>query len=79
MKLKPQAQAPKRRFSLPLGHQAFMVSEHGFSCTNCAFLKSRDEMLCGEPNFVRWNGSERIPVDSPEQLDHACSDWFEPK
>lgn len=52
------------------------VPKGGSMCGNCKFLKDREEKICGEPNFVKWNGSNIIPTND---LESYCSMWYEPK
>lgn len=59
----------------PKDHKPAMRVPHGGSmCANCKYLKDREKGLCGEPNFVKWNGSDKIPG----KIDEFCSDWYEP-
>ena len=63
----------RKKVSYPKDHQPGMpVPKGGSMCYNCKFLKDEENGLCGEPNFIKWNGSEKIPGDI-----HAyCSDWY---
>jgi hypothetical protein len=65
----------KANFKLPADHKPGMrVPEGGSMCANCEYLKDAEKGLCGNPHFVKWNGSAQIPGDI-----HAyCSDWYEP-
>ena len=63
------------KFVLPSDHKPGMrVPEGGSMCANCEYLKDRDKGLCGEPNFIKWNGSNKIPG----QINAYCSDWYQP-
>lgn len=44
-------------------------------CANCKFLKDPQKKICGEPNFIAWNGSSLIPGE----INAYCSDWYMPK
>jgi len=44
-------------------------------CANCRFLKDREKRICGNEDFVAWNGSEIIPG----AVDEYCSDWYMPR
>lgn len=60
---------------LPRGHLPGMrVPYGGSSCGNCRFGNVKTN-TCSEPNFIRWNGSRRIPV----LMDEYCSDWWQPR
>lgn len=62
------------KVSYPADHKPGMkVPKGGSSCSNCKFLKD-DKKSCGEPNFVKWNGSPIIPG----RIDSYCSDWYMP-
>lgn len=50
------------------------VPKGGTSCNNCEYLKDREKMICGESNFIKWNGSNKIPAKSPDEY---CSIWWE--
>lgn len=64
-----------RSIDLPRGHSPGMrVSHGGSSCATCRFGNVRTG-TCREPNFVRWNGSRRIPAP----MSSYCSDWWQPK
>jgi hypothetical protein len=59
----------------PADHKPGMaVPKGGSNCANCEYLKDADKKLCGEENFVRWNGSATIPGE----IDSYCSDWYSP-
>jgi len=65
----------------PPNHQAAMrVPKGGSMCKNCKFLKDAENRICGEPNFIAWEGegkpagSDRIPLP----IDEYCSDWYGP-
>jgi hypothetical protein len=51
------------------------VPKGGSMCANCKFLKDPKKRICGEPNFIAWNGSEIIPL----AIDQYCSDWYQPR
>jgi hypothetical protein len=38
-------------------------------------LEDAEKKICGEPNFVEWNGSSTIPGE----IDAYCSDWYMPR
>lgn len=60
----------------PKGHQpGLKVPKGGSMCANCKFLKDPKKRICGEPNFIRWNGSSLIPGN----IDEYCSDWYKPR
>lgn len=64
-----------RKFTLPADHKAGMrVTKGGSMCANCEYLKDRAKGLCGNPGFIAWNGSNKIPAPIHEY----CSDWWEP-
>lgn len=44
-------------------------------CANCRYLKDAKERICGNKDFVQWNGSNVIPGP----VDQYCSDFYEPK
>ena len=56
------------------------IPDGGTSCNNCEYLKDRKKMLCGNPDFIAWEGpnkpagSAKIPADSPTEY---CSIWWE--
>jgi hypothetical protein len=57
----------------PPDHQPGMrVPKGGSMCKNCEYLKDAEKKICGEENFVRWNGSPVIPGE----IDSYCSDWY---
>ncbi len=61
------------KFILPAGHSPGMrVPEGGSMCANCEYLGKNN--TCKNENFVRWNGSNKLPASANEY----CSDWFEP-
>lgn len=65
----------ERKAEYPADHKAGMaVPKGGSSCANCKFYKG--DMKCGSEYFIKWNGSENIPADEPDEY---CSDWFMPK
>lgn len=60
----------------PADHQPGMeVTKGGSMCANCKFLADAEKRICGEPNFIAWNGSEIIPA----AIDRYCSNWWKPK
>lgn len=62
--------------NFPRDHKPGMrVPKGGSMCANCKFLKDAENRICGEPNFIAWNGSEVIPG----KVDEYCSDWYMPK
>lgn len=68
---------PKRgKAEYPPDHQPGMrVPEGGSCCANCEYLKDAEQGLCGNPYFVQWNGSDKIPAP----VEEYCSDWYEPE
>jgi hypothetical protein len=57
----------------PDDHKGGMaVPPGGSNCLKCRFLQDKDTKICGEPNFIQWNGGSVIKGD----LDSYCSDWF---
>ena len=62
-----------KNFALPPNHQPGMaVPKGGSSCASCEYFKG--DMKCGQPDFIKWNGSDKIPAKSPDEY---CSDWWE--
>ena len=58
----------------PKDHKLGMgVPVGGSDCDKCEYLKG--ERRCGNSYFVRWNGSEHIPL----KTDRYCCDFFEAK
>ena len=67
--------AANRKPNLPPDHQAGMqVPKGGSMCANCEYLKDAAKRICGNENFIAWNGSNVIPAP----VDEYCSDWYEP-
>jgi hypothetical protein len=68
----------KGGFVLPLTHEAGMevppADLGGAVCENCYFLGD-DRKTCTEINFIRWNGSPKLP----KPANRYCSDWFQQK
>jgi len=57
----------------PASHQPGMrVPKGGSMCANCRFLKDAKNRICGEPNFIAWNGSDVVPLP----INEYCSDWY---
>jgi hypothetical protein len=50
------------------------VPKGGSSCSNCEYLKDAEKMLCGQEDFIVWNGSSKIPAGKPDEY---CSIWWE--
>jgi hypothetical protein len=48
------------------------VPKGGSMCKNCRFLRDPEKRICGSLDFIRWNGSEVIPLP----IDEYCSDWY---
>ena len=64
-----------KSFTFPPDHQPGMrVPKGGSNCEKCKYLKDPEKKICGNSDFVKWNGSEIIPGE----IDSYCSDWFEP-
>lgn len=60
---------------LSKGHSPGMrVSRGGSSCATCRFGDVNTN-TCSEPNFIRWNGSRKLPAPA----DSYCSDWWQPR
>lgn len=58
----------------PSNHKPGMaVPRGGSSCQSCEYYKGN--MICGQKDFILWNGSEHIPAERPDEY---CSDWYEP-
>jgi hypothetical protein len=56
---------------LPENHKLGMkVTKGGSMCDNCRYLAS--ETTCGNPRFVRWNGSATLPEPDNE---YCCDLW----
>jgi hypothetical protein len=75
-------------FQLPAGHKPFMVLQPGeeYSCANCRFHERTDKNahLCRAPAYEKFMGTKTL-VDpetkeplTDEEVERACSDWFEP-
>lgn len=52
------------------------VPRGGTMCANCEYLVDAQKKICGEPNFIAWNGSKFIPTDDVHEY---CSIWWSPK
>lgn len=56
--------------------------EQPTSCDSCEYLKDREKMLCGNPDFIAWAGpnkpakSDKIPATDPKKY---CSIWWDQK
>ena len=60
----------------PSDHEAGLrVPKGGSSCASCKYLKDREERICGNPYFVRWNNGSNV---IPGKIDEYCSDYYEP-
>lgn len=57
-------------------HPGEKVPRGGTMCANCEYLKDAQKKICGEPNFIAWNGSHFIPTDDVHEY---CSIWWSPK
>lgn len=65
----------ERKPQYPEDHKPGMaVPKGGSSCESCEYYKG--DMKCGSEYFIKWNGSDKIPAESPDEY---CSDWYEPK
>ena len=65
----------RKKVSYPKNHKPGMrVPKGGSMCQNCAYLKDAENRICGQPDFIKWNGSEVIPGP----VDSYCSDFYEP-
>lgn len=66
----------------PADHQAGMrVAKGGSMCKNCRFLKDAENRICGNKDFIAWEGHDK-PAGSnviPYPIDEYCSDWWKPK
>ena len=78
----PELELRGKDVYFPEDHQPFMrVTKGGSMCANCRFLKDAQNRICGEPNFIKWEGpnkpagSDKIPLP----INEACSDWWKPK
>jgi len=57
----------------PAGHKLGMrVPKNGSDCEKCEYVSGKD---CTNTIFVKWNGSEAIPLP----IDEYCCDLFETK
>ena len=64
----------RKKTTYPKDHKPGMrVPEGGSMCANCQYLKDPKNRICGNPHFIKWNGSETIPAP----VDSYCSDWWE--
>ena len=56
----------------PKNHKVGMrVPNGGSNCAKCEYLDD-DDKSCVQPDFVKWNGAERIPAP----VDSYCCDFF---
>ena len=70
-----KAYLERKKTTYPKDHKPGMrVPEGGSMCANCEYL-NKDKKTCGNPHFIKWNGSATIPAP----IDSYCSDWYEPK
>jgi hypothetical protein len=68
----PPGQVPAASV-LPPDHQLGMkVPKGGSMCANCDYLA--DPQTCGNPGFVKWNGSGQLPAPA----DEYCCDLYSP-
>lgn len=59
---------------LPPNHKlGLRVPKGGSMCADCRFLAT--SKTCGNPRFVEWNGSPRLPAPANEY----CCDLYEPR
>ena len=57
--------------SYPADHKVgIRVPKGGSDCAKCEYVDGQD---CTQEQFVKWNGSERIPAST----DEYCCDFFE--
>jgi len=57
---------------LPPDHQLGMqIPKGGSMCANCEYLTGYRS--CGNPGFIKWNGSPHLPYPS----DEYCCDLYE--
>ena len=55
----------------PQDHQVGMrVPKGGSDCAKCEYVEGQ---RCKNANFIRWQGSDKIPAP----LDEFCCDFFE--
>jgi hypothetical protein len=71
----------KGNFRLPAHHRPGMeVPKGGSSCSNCLYFEGMDrdegELVCSEPNFIRFHGSRFIPAPDGDPK-RFCSDFWE--
>lgn len=63
-----QAEA-KREPTSPVGME---VPEGGSNCQKCEYLKDEAKRICGNPRFIKWNGSSKIP----KPVSRYCCNYF---
>lgn len=57
----------------PASHKVGMkVPKGGSDCAKCEYVNGQN---CSQPQFVRWNGGNKIPAPT----DEYCCDFFEAK
>jgi hypothetical protein len=49
------------------------VPKGGSCCEKCEYLANENKRLCGEDEFIGWNGGAQIPLP----VDEYCCDFFE--
>ena len=64
---------PKEIGLPPKARWGEQVPKTGTHCSNCEYLKDAKQMICGNADFVAWNGSNKIPAPNP---DVYCSIWW---
>ena len=58
----------------PPDHQVgIRVPKGGSDCAKCEYLKDAAKQLCGNKDFIAWNGGPKF--DAP--ADEFCCDFFE--
>ena len=65
---------PKEVGLPPRNRWGEVVPKEGTHCSNCEYLKDAKGMICGNPDFIAWNGSNKIPAKTPETY---CSIWWD--
>jgi hypothetical protein len=73
-----RAKPDPQRVQYPPNHKPGMeVPKGGSSCASCEYLNS-DKKTCSSQYFIKWNGSERIPMPDGDPTRY-CSDFYEPR
>jgi hypothetical protein len=56
-------------------HFGMEVPKGGSSCLKCEYLKDADQRLCGNADFIKWNGGPKFT----KPADRYCCNAFEAK